>query len=740
MPSHTHPLERHSSLPLPSSPPSVSRSSIWEFEPSPSPESSATLRISPDTPASSRYLMTPAIPSSCLPPPYSSGGKSSAKTPSKSFAASKIKQTSSSAAETPKTPHTSVKTSKLSSSVAKPLKTPYTAAAVSKASFSAARVPKTPFSDRNAPKTASAPAKVTWQSSPPSAQLSSSGHVYEQLRAGPSLQLGGEHQHFSLLHNQLVWKKLSRTSATKICRILDPKDPAAERKYKSIYSRDWLLAQCFLYDLFKEANQYGLESNSTEKVLREMVLEAARAGKCDSMPARILAIEARLQRVAAEKLTSRLTQTVTPKVTVVVENSSDNDSDSDKEVNNRDSQIDSNEDDEADEVSAEEPSEDDFHGELPDPWAELHATPGAQANLDPDRFFNYYFLTNGNADRKKTPQGLRLDGLAKDSISFLQRAGRYGLYRWWTKTEPLRVCIGWDLRKVQAMADYTDHKVNSRRLEKRTSEETRLRKIHCDLVAQCEKEKIKGGTTPWNPSGQYMITADQLLDHCSPDGPFTWNISSKTVHSRVGHGWRGGFDLGVAQGSMILSTCSAVMDWLIADADKACLREGDASDSSRKRKAEPTPTQLHPRKKGDSQGPPRKLPRYYEVRFRGREHFDGRSKIFKPRSGHIYFNDETFTTFKGTFNMGEHFGVVGIHGAKFSIDAPEESLVPKWNDSFESAVAVDAIDQDEEEEDEATPRKVKKTKKSKRASFADEFTTPQKKGKSSRSSSKKKRD
>ncbi|KAB5571811.1 hypothetical protein GE09DRAFT_644323 [Coniochaeta sp. 2T2.1] len=726
MPSHTHPLERHSSLPLPSSPPSVSRSSIWEFEPSPSPESSATLRNFPDTPASSRYLMTPAIPSSSLPPPYSSGGKSSAKTPSKSFAASKIKQTLSSAAKTPKTPHTSVKTSKSSSSVAKPPKTPHTCTRVSKASSSAARVPKTPFSDRKAPKTVSAPAKVTWQSSPPSAQPSSSRHVYDDQPTGRTLGLQGEEKHFSLDANHITWKKIHKTTGSKIREILEPKTEAVKRKHKLLYSRNWLLAQAFLYDLFREANQYGLEPNSTEKVLKEMVLEAAKSGKCEALPARILAIEAKLLRAAAQR-TLLLPPTATP-APQIVDDSSEDDEESDSEANNNQCENASSGDDDGAVDALESDSERHADGHIPDPWAELYATPGAQANLDPDRFFKLYFLTKGKADRKKTPQGLRLDGLATDSSAFLQRAGGYGLYNWSTKTEPLRVCIGWDLRKVQAMAEYTDTKVESRRTERRTQEETRLRQVHCDLLAQCEKERGNGGPLLWNVSGQYMITANELLDHCAPDRPFTLSISDKRVHSDVGHGWRAGFDLGVARGSMLLSSSSAVLDWLVSDAEKS-------SSSSRKRKMAPTPTQL-PQHKWDSQGTPGILLKNYEVRFRGREHIGGKSGIFHPRSGHIHFYNETFTKFKATFNMGEVLGVVVMYGAKYSLDAPRESLVPKWNDFSASARAVEAMDRDDQDE-EPTP---KKAKKSKRASFADEFTTPKKKGKNSSSSSKKKKE
>lgn len=401
-----------------------------------------------------------------------------------------------------------------------------------------------------------------------------------------------------------------------------------------------------------------------------------------------------------------------------------------------------------DERKGKEGDGEEFAGEIADPWAELHESPGAQAMLDPDRFFNQYFLTDLKPNRRKTTRGLRLDGLAGNADAIIRRAERYGLYKWMTKEKPIRVCLGWDLRRVQNMAEFTDEKIRERRTQTRTREETRLKKVHDDLVAQYQEGRDKNtkseGSQEWDIAGHYMIMANELLDHCSPEGPFTLSISDKVKQSDVGPGRRAGYDFTITSGSMLLATSSAIMDWLLADAERdhqAGLAENDASGVSRKKRKEPpTQAQLHHRQKRDLQAPRayRKKSLNYEIRLRGQEVVGDETQIFhQPRSGHIRFKDDTFMTFIGKINMGESLGLIDVQGFKYSLEAPRKT--PKWNDYTEIAVLL------EQEARELASRPAeeaaaKQSKKTKRTSISDNFTTPRRSPKLPRSSSKKKKD
>lgn len=60
--------------------------------------------------------------------------------------------------------------------------------------------------------------------------------------------------------------------------------PAAKHWRKTVYSKDWLLAQLFHYDLFSTYNPYGLDARSTEMVLKQMLSMAAANGMVCPLP------------------------------------------------------------------------------------------------------------------------------------------------------------------------------------------------------------------------------------------------------------------------------------------------------------------------------------------------------------------------------------------------------------------------------------------------------------------------
>lgn len=96
----------------------------------------------------------------------------------------------------------------------------------------------------------------------------------EQARA----QLEGEDVHFAIIDNKLTWKRVTRVSKYRIKELLMSTLPAVKRQKREVYSKDWLLAQLFHYDLFNTYNQYRHDTQSTEKTLTNMLLMAIENG------------------------------------------------------------------------------------------------------------------------------------------------------------------------------------------------------------------------------------------------------------------------------------------------------------------------------------------------------------------------------------------------------------------------------------------------------------------------------
>jgi hypothetical protein len=97
-------------------------------------------------------------------------------------------------------------------------------------------------------------------------------------------QLEGHDIYLCLIDHTLAWKKIPRMSRSEFEAKLCTDTPAAKHWRKSVYSKDWLLAQLFHYDLFNTYNPYGLDAKSTEMVLKQMLSMAAANGMVRSSP------------------------------------------------------------------------------------------------------------------------------------------------------------------------------------------------------------------------------------------------------------------------------------------------------------------------------------------------------------------------------------------------------------------------------------------------------------------------
>jgi hypothetical protein len=84
--------------------------------------------------------------------------------------------------------------------------------------------------------------------------------------------------------------------------------------------------------------------------------------------------------------------------------------------------------------------------------------PGLQARLNPDRFMDTYFLTDGKSDPTKTTRGLLLPSL-QDPSKLIDRAKRIGLHACLTTERPDKVLwLAWEVDEAQRMADASDRK------------------------------------------------------------------------------------------------------------------------------------------------------------------------------------------------------------------------------------------------------------------------------------------
>lgn len=94
---------------------------------------------------------------------------------------------------------------------------------------------------------------------------------------GPA-QLEGQDVHFAIIDNKLTWKKIARVPKHRIKELLMSTLPSVKRQKREVYSKDWLLAQLFHYDLFNTYNQFCHNTQSTEKTLTNMLLMAIENG------------------------------------------------------------------------------------------------------------------------------------------------------------------------------------------------------------------------------------------------------------------------------------------------------------------------------------------------------------------------------------------------------------------------------------------------------------------------------
>lgn len=99
-------------------------------------------------------------------------------------------------------------------------------------------------------------------------------------------QLEGQDVHFAIIDNKLMWKKIARVPKYRIKELLMSTLPSVKRQKREVYSKDWLLAQLFHYDLFNTYNQFCHNTQSTEKTLTNMLLMAIENGLVGRCPGR----------------------------------------------------------------------------------------------------------------------------------------------------------------------------------------------------------------------------------------------------------------------------------------------------------------------------------------------------------------------------------------------------------------------------------------------------------------------
>lgn len=323
-------------------------------------------------------------------------------------------------------------------------------------------------------------------------------------------------------------------------------------------------------------------------------------------------------------------------------------------------------------------------------WAQLE-TPSERALYNLDRFMDHYFLTDGQPDPAKKPEPIALHDITDeqmmaavhDRVMFVNgleiAVGGQGPER--------TMCIGWDRAAVCGLAGEIENMAKEK-LRKRVQDDwERAMQSHHQFVESlqpAEPEVLQG-------SGPIPLTAARgcFIVHCKPvmekypDHPNLANMALNISDSPANNGetLRAAVDLGVFQGTAVLSFSQPVVDWFVKYYDKSALAAAGISAPATpsgakggKRKAIDDSGDQRPikQRKSDVPTPPGRI----LMRMRGRELIEG-MLCPEVQEGYLEFLDSTCNKFTGVFDIPGVGEDLGIEGFRVSNEAAIEA--PPWN-------------------------------------------------------------
>ncbi|KAJ3469585.1 hypothetical protein MRS44_003650 [Fusarium solani] len=214
-------------------------------------------------------------------------------------------------------------------------------------------------------------------------------------------------------------------------------------------------------------------------------------------------------------------------------------------------------------------------------------TPGERASCDLGRFLDYYFLTNGEPDRTKTPEAFAVYGF--DGRASLHHMAEKipGLYTMSGGPDENRtLCIGWDHSAVSRLAMAVGRQAYEEQKKKEESRWEEAMEAHQDYLSKFgQGSSSQGKKTPASkgkPSrcfelgrciGSYAVKCDAVSDGWSSMSDFTMDICEGKNGTLVAD-----YDFGIIQGTMLLSQSEETLDALTGAGDDSDNGSDDGSD------------------------------------------------------------------------------------------------------------------------------------------------------------------
>ncbi|KAK5994908.1 hypothetical protein PT974_03295 [Cladobotryum mycophilum] len=322
-------------------------------------------------------------------------------------------------------------------------------------------------------------------------------------------------------------------------------------------------------------------------------------------------------------------------------------------------------------------------------------TPSQKASFDLDRFMNLYFLTDGAADKDKTPEPLVLydfDGVWKlnqmigNIVGLHKASGRLD--------QGIAVCLGWDRSAVESTAEEITNQTTNKKNEKLCATWDKQMEAHhryMDRLKQSNSTKSnKGSTTEQNSPesfdlqrcvGSYVVKCDAVSEGWDEEhingGKFIMDISKGINDTLVAD-----YHLGVIKGTMWLSLSEEKLDAIVGpvesysdfggsgDEEEEDEEDDDDDDEEeeeeeeeeekgdeneevveREEEEKPKKEKSLARTAEDNAGPAAKRrkkepsPRRLYYRMRGRE--TGEGGLFEMESGHLDVTSNECIQFEG---------------------------------------------------------------------------------------------
>lgn len=324
-------------------------------------------------------------------------------------------------------------------------------------------------------------------------------------------------------------------------------------------------------------------------------------------------------------------------------------------------------------------------------WAQLE-TPSERALYNLDRFMEHYFLTDGQPDPAKKPEPIALHDITdeqmmaavQDRVMFVNgleiAIGGQGPDR--------TMCIGWDRAAVCGLAGEIENTVKENQRKRVQDEWERAMQSHRQFVESIQPAKVESSAP--QPAGPMPLTAARgcFVVQCKavmekyPDHPNLANIALNITDSPANNGetLRAAVDLGVFQGTAVLSFSQPVVDWFVKYYDRSALATTGIAAAATptgakgaKRKAAEESDSQRPAKQRKSNEPP--PPGRILVRMRGRELIEG-MLCPEVQEGYLEFTDSACTKFTGVFDIPGVGEDLEIEGFRVANDAAIEA--PPW--------------------------------------------------------------